>query len=607
MRKITPSKVLLLIAVFAVAFVYAVLPHLVRYETLKSEGLRYIPITLEPNFDHMNFGASRYRDVVDGNLFPGEMDTYEHKDGPILWPILVPLAVSPFFLPFESVFPGIVLTELVFPVLLFLALFFVLVRFTENKMFSLFSAYVLMLFPQLAVSIPPSSLGELKALFFQFIPFSGFSTSELNFLTRDSFIPGGPFFVMLFYSAYRVLTDENKKKLFMALGGIFYGLLFYLYFYYWVFATIFLGLLFLVLLATKNYSGARTIFFIGFAGIIVSIPFWINQYYLNALPAYEDIMSRMGIEEGHGVRWFLWKTYILLLSMAGLAIYFGTKFSKKILGYFLATLAVTGIIAYNINVVTGFTIQSDHWGNKVFLIINGMLLPPLLYYAWLSIAPYVKSKYAFNTAKVFSVIAVILVALLTTHVVESSVKENKKNALSYTVSGPVMDAYEWLTKNTTKDSVVMTPSIETNIELAGYTHNRVFQARAQNNLASKEEVLERMYITHTLFGVAAEKFSQVLNTHLGVFNFFTEEYNSRALDSHLRPERYPIYVLPKEVLYDLLQTYERYALPQKMPYRLDYIFVGPRERALSIDEEYLKRYAIVYDDKGVVIYKYEYE
>ncbi|MBI4118632.1 MAG: hypothetical protein HY455_03800 [Parcubacteria group bacterium] len=605
MWNITPIKILLVVAVFAIALVYSVIPHLVRYETLTSEGLRYIPITLEPNFDHMNFGASRYRDVVDGRLFPGEMDTYEHKDGPILWPILVPFMVSPFLLPFDSVFPGIVLSELFFPVLLFLALFFLLVRFTENKLFSLFSAYVIMLFPQLMVLVPPSSLTELKLLFFQFIPFSNVPASELNFLTRDSFIPGGPFFVMLFYCMYRVLTDENRRKLFTVLGGVFYGLLFYLYFYYWVFATIFLGILFLVLLVTKNYSGARTVFFAGLTGVVISLPFWLNQYYLTGLSSYGDIMPRMGIEEGHGVRWFLWKTYALFVAMAALALYFGKHFSKRMLGYFLATLAVTGIVAYNINVVTGFTIQSDHWGNKVFLIVNGMLLPTLLYYAWLRVAPYLKRKYTINTTKVFSLLAIVVVVLLTTHVVESSIKENIKDAPNYTVSKPVMDAYEWLTKNTPKDSVVMTPSIETTIELAGYTHNRVFQARAQNNLLSKKEVLERMYITHKFFGVPGEKLSQVLSTHLGVFNFFTEEYNSRALDSHLRPEKYPVYVLPEDVLNGLLLTYANYSLPKEMPYHLDYVFVGPREHALAGSDEYIRQYAIVYDDNGVTIYKYE--
>src|SRR3989338_5188470 len=55
-----------------------------------------------------------------------------------------------------------------------------------------------------------------------------------------------------------------------------------------------------------------------------------------------------GIESGYGVRWFLWKTYLLFFFMAGWAVLVCSNFSKKTLGYFLAALALTGIIAYNI-------------------------------------------------------------------------------------------------------------------------------------------------------------------------------------------------------------------------------------------------------------------
>jgi len=603
MQKNILFKLLFILAILMVGFVYSILPHFVRYETLKDQGLRYIPLTINSTFDHINIHAARYRDVVDGTLFPDEMDTYEHKGGPILWPILTPFIMSPFFLPFDSIFPGIIMTDFLFPLLLFVALFFILYAFTKNKWFALISAYIVMLFPQLSVMIPPSSLVELKALLFQFIPFAGMPISELNFLARDSYVPSGIFFVSMFYFVYRVLTDEARKKLFVVLGGVFYGLLFYLYFYFWVFATIFLGILFLIFLITKNYSAARAVFLAGLTGIIVSIPFWINQYYLSQLPSYEDIVARMGVEEGHGVRWFLWKTYALHAFMAMAALYIGSRFSKKTLGYFLAALALAGIVAYNINVVTGFALQSDHWGNKVFLITNGIIWPPLLYYGWLSIAPYIKRKYFFDGAKTFSVVAIIIVLLLTTHAVESTIQESRENVLDYTVAVGFMDAYEWLTENTPKDSVVMTPSIETNIELAAYTHNRIFQARSQNNLLPKKEVLDRWFITYKLFDVPVEIFEKTINSKLGIFNFFTAEYNSRALDSALRPYKYPVYQLPNTVAEEFLAEYHAFKIPERIPYRLDYLFIGPREKEMGVNEIFLHANEKIYESKDVKIYR----
>ena len=605
MQKSWLFKTLFVLAILMVGIIYSALPHFVHYETLKDQGLRYVPLTVNATFDHINIHAARYRDVVDGTLFPDEMDTYEHKGGPILWPILMPFIMSPFFLPFDSVFPGIITTDFLFPVLLFTALFFVIYSFTKHKWFALTSSYIVILFPQIGVLIPPSSFTELKILFFQFIPFSGVPASDLNFLVRDAYIPSGPFFVLMFYFIYRALIDETRRRLFIVMGGIFYGLLFYLYFYFWVFATIFLGILFLAFIVTKNYSAARTVFISGLAGIIVSIPFWINQYYLSQLPSYEDIVIRMGVEEGYGVRWFLWKTYALHAFMAGLALYLCGKFYKKTLGYFLASLALTGIVAYNINIVIGWTIQSDHWGNKVFLIVNGIIWPLLLYYGWLYIAPFFKKMFIVNWEKTFSVLAIIIVTLLTTHVVESEIKESTKRALDYTVPTELMDAYEWLTQNTPKESVVMSPSIETNIELAAYTHNRIFQARSQNNLLSKAEVLERMYITQKLFGVSPERFLEMLKTQRGVFNFFTAEYNSKALDSSLRPDKYPVYELPADEARNFLDEYVNFVVPEGLSYRLDYLFIGPRERELGTNEIFLKKYEKLYENNKVVLYKYK--
>ena len=595
-------------AILCIGLVYSILPHFVRYETLKNEGLQYIPVTINSNFDHMNHYGTRYRDVVDGTLIPGEIDTYEHKDGPILFPMLDPAILSPFFLPFDSIFPGMIITDFLFPILLFVAIYFILFELTRQKFYSLFSAYMLMIFPQLPVLIPPSSLAEIKILLYQFVPFSEMPASGLNFLTRGSFIPGGPFYISMFYFVYRALTTETKKRIFIVLGGVFYGLLFYLYLFFWIFATIFLGILILTFLITKNYSHARTIFFIGLTGAVVSIPFWINQYNLTNLPSYQDIIVRMGIEEGRGIRWFLWKTYTLHLFLAMLAVYIGRMTSKAVLGYFLASIALTGIIAYNMNVVVGWTILSDHWGNKVFLLTNGIVLPPLFYYSWTLLAPFFKKKYFFERlSRILPVFATILVILLTVKVVYSEIKEGVKNAHDYTVPIGQMAAYKWLTENTPKDSVVMTPSIETNIELAAYTHNRVFQARAQDNILSKSEVLERLYITYNFFDIPQERFYEIIKSKLGVFIFFTEEYNSRALDSHLRPDNYPSYELPQGIAEDLLDKYANFTAPKEIPYRVDFIFIGPRERGLNANEKILAQYEKMYDNEDIAIYKYKHE
>src|SRR3989338_7865858 len=110
MQKSWLFKTLFILAILLVGIVYSALPHFVRYETLNGQGLRYVPLTINATFDHINIHAARYRDIIDGALIPGEMDTYKHKEnGPILWPILSATILAPFFIPFNSIFPGIIL------------------------------------------------------------------------------------------------------------------------------------------------------------------------------------------------------------------------------------------------------------------------------------------------------------------------------------------------------------------------------------------------------------------------------------------------------------------------------------------------------------------
>jgi len=595
---------LFIFAAFVVGIVYSALPHFVRYDTLKDKDLLYTPLTQESNFDLMNVHGGRYREILDGHLLSGEVDTYEHKDGPALWPLLSAAMLAPFLIVTGSIFAMLIITDFVFPILIFVAFFLLLHTLTRHKFFSLASSYILMLFPQLPLLIPPSSLTELKILVLQFLPIPiGTPMISLSYLGRESFIPGGVFFVLSLYFAYEATVRESGKKYFILLAGIFYGLLFYLYFYFWVFMTIFLGLFFLVLLIAKKRKEALHIFSVGIIGLVVSIPFWISHYELTQLPNYWELVERMSVEIGRGIKWFLWKTYLLFAAMAGVSLWLGKKLCDTPWAYFLVALALSGVAVYNINVVTGFFVQSDHWSGRVFLITEGIIWAVLFYYFIF----YIKEKYNIINIifkKVLLGIFVILSLSLTSNIVYSQIVINTNNAHTYTVLPELMASYEWLNENTPNGSVVMSPSLETNIDLPVYTSNRIFMARAMNTLATEEELLNRLYITYALFGITPEYIDLMIQSHSGVFYFFTAKYNSRALDAALRSYKYPLYKLPSETREKILNEYTHYKVQEELPYRLDYLFVGPREKEIGINEEFLKQREKLYEADGIAIYKY---
>ena len=200
-----------------------------------------------------------------------------------------------------------------------------------------------------------------------------------------------------------------------------------------------------------------------------------------------------------------------------------------------------------------------------------------------------------------------VVILFFTHLVSSdiyvSIINETNHADDFTVPQNLLEAYNWLNEHTENNSVVMSPALETNIELAVYSHNKIFLARAQNSLAPEEELLGRLYFTYAFLRIPAEKLYSVLVSPDGVIYFFSLRYENNALDTYLRPEKYAHLKLPKEVLEKALNKFIFYHVPCNPPYRMDYIFIGPRERAMNIDESVLAVYQKLYEKGGVAIYK----
>ncbi len=54
-------------------------------------------------------------------------------------------------------------------------------------------------------------------------------------------------------------------------------------------------------------------------------------------------------------------------------------------------------------------------------------------------------------------------------------------------------------------------------------------------------------------------------------------------------------------------TYQRFALPDSLPYRVDYLYYGPREQALVPDASAFSSYEKIYDQDGIIIYRYSHD
>ncbi|TSC74226.1 MAG: hypothetical protein G01um101433_1089 [Parcubacteria group bacterium Gr01-1014_33] len=193
-------------------------------------------------------------------------------------------------------------------------------------------------------------------------------------------------------------------------------------------------------------------------------------------------------------------------------------------------------------------------------------------------------------------------------------------------------SYEWLTANTPPYSVVGTPSFTTNARLQLYTRNRIFLPNGHNTLASHAELWERLIVINKIFGAPEKIFRSYLNdpsvekdrsdrdTEKGIYFSFMPELDTNAafylftfyysdLDvpgSNFKSE-VPI-VIPSEVRKEKSNAYARSlqstAQNVIMPYRLDYLYYGPREQKLSKDPQLTdNQLRKVYEKDGIMIYK----
>ncbi len=146
------------------------------------------------------------------------------------------------------------------------------------------------------------------------------------------------------------LNRPNKARILLA--GVGYGLLFYVYFYYWTTAT--LAMLIAILIDFKN---RKTYLFVGFLGLVVGLPSIIINASIKArtnsdwLPRTDNFLPIPHFSE-----LMIPKIVLILLVLS----FFYVVLKRKDLIY-LWTLICSGVILNNHQIITGLQIQNFHW------------------------------------------------------------------------------------------------------------------------------------------------------------------------------------------------------------------------------------------------------
>ncbi len=410
-----------------------------------------------------NFYYARIKDVIDRHLFLGNAYLLEHKDE---LPQSVFLAEYFLAQPLKLFSIGINTARLIYNFLLpaiafilaYSAFYLILKKRSWALAFSCFLFFGLYLFAFIRPVSP-----------------------QFNFI----------FWLTLFILLWRLLENPGSKRL-LFLNIFNFGFLFYIYPYYWTFYLIFFGIL-AVFYFWKERAFSYKIMAIVGGGLVLAIPYFYLNYLALQLPYYTETLTRIGMIYSRfpsGFRIVFWSALGLMA--------FGWFLRRKIIKLdikvaFFVFGIVASTIAVNQHLLTGknFEFSSHYDMGAIFFLVFALAYLISQYNANLQM-------YANDTNKFLYLKLILTIIVLS--VVANGLYKYSDQVFAISEEGIYIQNYapifEWLNKNTAKDSVVYAdPDLSGLIPV--YTASNVYYIREANLFfISDKEVLDRFIINN---------------------------------------------------------------------------------------------------------------
>ncbi len=559
----------------------------------------YHPMSLEaPTLDEVAAYGSRLREVMDGHFSDGDPYIREYKNKDTMWGsnfMAILLGSIPYLLRLKDPTVIFQIGDFIFPALIFLAAYALFFLITRNKLRSILGALIFSAFPNISVFRAFFSR-DFYATFSLERLFGIFERIFDSTLTR-LFVPGFSliFFILFLFAVLRALKSEKEKPPFSILvASLTFGLLFYIYFYYWAYAVVLMVILLSFLLFIEKEKAFRVLKIL-FGGFIISLPYWLKILRLHDNPLYKELSARVGLEVSRIFRIESMDAYVLAIILSIILIWLGRKRGEMITGIFLGTALLSYIVVLNMQIITGFNIQPDHWGSRVNVYILSLGLIIAIFW----IFDFLSKKFKYNNSILSAPIIYALLLFFFFMALIIQIRNSSFMANNYRIHEDLLAAYKWIDRNTAKDSVFLTPSSKNVFYLPFFTHANVYAPPACYSLLSRDEIIDRFLETYAYFGVPEDFLKRSLEANLGdganieyarasendpIYMLFCDTYadykpGGYISGNSLRP-------FPRSVLEEILDRYKaKLALIKSndppLSSLVDYVIWGPNERLIG--------------------------
>jgi hypothetical protein len=537
--------------------------------------------------ESMSFGAVLH-EVAEGRWPVRDPSLWEHKGGPVFGEPLMQL-VSGGVARTVGVNGTFVLADLVLPGATFLLAGWLVHRWTRSKALALLGASGVVFGYAVIQRFPPLTAAgweQSAALFTDGGYRLPFDITRFPFpeLTLPAFLYG----LVLIWKA---LERPTRARILSA--GIGSGLQFPLYPYNGVLMLVFLVALLVVSALRRDPDRARDTVRMLLIALIVLLPSAAALSTLWALPDLPGTLARLGLERGH-VPELARTVEVVLLGVAVL----GVAGLRTLTGRFLASLALAGVIAMNLQLVTGVSVQRWHYFAR--------LLNPVAALTVATLTGIALGRWPKLRAPGLRVLGYAAVLAIFAGAAGHQVRLSRTTARAFALPAEDRVLVTYLNR-LPPDAVVGSLSFATIALVPSRTSLNVFVPFGNQTLAPNAELTERYLRLAKLAGLTPQFIRDVFaeNPDRAEAEQAACTGERCALDWSLKDRNATEQLLhftylrirsglfsytneirmPDAEVDRLVQRFE--ALPSDprtllRPYRLDYVVIGPREAALGM-------------------------
>ncbi|MDO8467189.1 MAG: hypothetical protein Q7S83_03575 [bacterium] len=565
-------------------------------------------------FNQLHDGGEVYfqfaREAAEGHIPPA--DLYFDQQLPNIYPPLPPVILSVLIRIFGDVTGAYLAALFIFPAITFLFFFWLgWIVFDRNKLWSVFMALTGILTPIFLVTsqifLGPSYFANIVLKNFYpgiqtLLPLLFFSRVDHPLITSLIYLPA--------IASLLIFWKRPSAKT-AVLTGFVSGLLFYTYFHFWAYWVVVGGLLLVASLLLWRHEKALIKNFLGLIGvfIVISIPYVVNQFRLSRLPGYDEFIKRVGVDFGHGVGWQWWPYYLIYAGMAILiyAVLWKKENEKKRAVFYWVAL-LSGVVALNVQVITGFVPHPDHWSRAVDPILALMIFEIIYHLAKRASARYPNFKKALPIA--LALLMVLLVAKKAVNVA-GFVRPDPESLVQYAMPEDLLESWRWMDENL-KEPKIISPSIITTIYSTAFSSARPFLPSGGVIPITNEKLEDLFLIANKVFGVSVDVVEKRLRGGVGLDCKYLCDWNPALVNiegasgflyssyfKHLTGSK----AVPEEKIAELSRKYRKIRADWDN-LGANYVYYGPLERQFStIDPKKDSRLELVYKNTSVEIYK----